>query len=95
MTSIATCFEADTGKLMWQGRLGEALKESFSASPIGVDKKVFIMNDQGETFVLAAGPEFKLLHVNQLGERALATPALVDGIWYFRTESHLLAIGRR
>jgi outer membrane protein assembly factor BamB len=94
MTSIASCFEAKTGKVMWQGRLGEAHKESFSASPVGVDGKVFFTNDQGQTFVLAAGPKFQLLRVNELGERTLATPALVDGRWYFRTESHLLAIGK-
>jgi outer membrane protein assembly factor BamB len=93
MTSVVTCYEAATGKVMWQGRLGEAARESFSASPIGVDGKVFFTNDNGETFVLAAGPKFNLLHVNRLNERTLATPALVDGRWYFRTERHLIAIG--
>ena len=55
--------------------------------------KVFFTNDDGETFVLEAGPEFKLLRVNRLGKRVLASPALVDGRWYFRTENELLAIG--
>lgn len=94
MASIATCLEAKTGKLMWQDRLGEARREGFSASPIAVDGKVFFTNDEGETYVLAAGPEFKLLRVNRLGEQTLATPALVEGTWYFRTASHLVAIGR-
>jgi len=94
MTSIATCLEARTGKTVWQGRLGEVQRESFSASPVGVDGKVYFTNDDGETFVLAAGPEFELLRVNRLGEQTLATPALVDGTWYFRTASHLVAIGR-
>jgi outer membrane protein assembly factor BamB len=94
MTSVATCLEARTGKPVWQGRLGVATREGFSASPLAVDGKVFIMNDEGETFVLAAGPEFNLLRVNRLNEQTLATPALVDGKWYFRTAGHLLAIGR-
>jgi outer membrane protein assembly factor BamB len=94
MTSVATCLEAKSGKEVWQGRLGEVRREGFSASPVAVDGKVFFTNDEGETFVLAAGPKFELLHVNRLGEPTLATPALVDGIWYFRTASHLLAIGR-
>ena len=92
---VATCFEAKTGKLMWQGRMGQAQRESFSASPVGVDGKVFFTNDAGETFVLKAGPEFELLRVNHLNARTLASPALVDGRWYFRTEQHLLSIGRR
>ena len=83
-----------TGERVWQGRLGTARREGFSASPVAVDGKVFFTNDDGETFVLAAGPVFNLLHVNQLDERTLASPALVDGRWYFRTDQHLLAIGR-
>jgi outer membrane protein assembly factor BamB len=93
MQSIATCFEARTGKTMWQDRLGEARREGFSASPIAVDGKVFFTNDEGETFVLRAGPKFELLHVNTIGERTLASPALVDRRWYIRTESNLYAIG--
>jgi outer membrane protein assembly factor BamB len=94
MASVATCYEAETGKLMWQGRLGEAQPQSFSASPVAAGGKVFFTNDQGETFVLEAGPEFRLLRVNRLGERTLASPALVEGRWYFRTERHLVAVGR-
>ena len=93
MASIVTCFEAATGRVMWQQRLGRARRESFSASPVATDGKVFFTNDQGQTFVLRAGPEFELLHTNDIGARTLASPALVDGIWYVRTESELLAIG--
>lgn len=90
--SILTAHAVKTGEVLYQGRLGEAKKEGFSASPIAHNGKVFFTNDDGETFVLQAGREFKLLHVNQLGEQTLASPALVDGRWYFRTAGHLLAI---
>jgi outer membrane protein assembly factor BamB len=95
MASIVTCLEATTGKVMWQGRLGAAAREGFSASPVAFDGKVFFTNDEGETFVLKAGPTFQLLHVNKLDEATLATPALVDGRWYIRTAGHLYAIGRK
>jgi outer membrane protein assembly factor BamB len=95
MASIVTSLEATTGKLMWQGRLGVAIREGFSASPVAVDGKVFFTNDEGETFVLKAGPAFELLRTNRLGEAVLASPALVDGTWYFRTARNLIAIGRR
>lgn len=95
MASVATGYDAKTGEVLWQGRLGEAARESFSASPVLVGNKVFFTNDQGDTFVLAAGREFKLLHVNQLNARTLASPALVDGTWYFRTDKELIAIGSR
>ena len=93
MVSIATCFEARTGRTVWQQRLGEVMKEAFSASPVGVDGKGFFTNDLGETFVLRAGPEFELLRVNAFGERTLASPAPVGGTWYWRTASRLLAVG--
>ena len=93
MASIVTCFEAATGTVMWQERLGRPRREGFSASPVFVDGKVFITNDEGETFVLKAGPEFELLHTNDIGAPTLASPALVDGRWYIRTERELVAIG--
>ena len=93
--SVGRCFDAKTGKVMWQERLGPVTKHGFSASPIGVDNKVFFTNDQGDTFVLAAEPEFKLLHVNKLNATTLASPALLDGKWYFRTDKQLLCIGMK
>ncbi len=93
MQSIVTTFEATTGKLMWQNRLGVARREGFSASPVAVDGKIFFTNDEGETFVLRAGATFELLRTNKIGEGTLATPALVDGRWYIRTERNLFAIG--
>lgn len=95
MASIATAYDAKSGEVLWQGRLGEAARESFSASPVVVEDKVYFTNDQGETFVLAAGREFKLLHVNRLHARTLASPALVEGRWYWRTGGQLLAIGKQ
>ena len=93
MSSVVTCFDAATGKVMWQQRLGRPTREGFSASPVAVDGKIFITNDDGLTFVLRAGPTFELLHTNDIGARTLASPALVDGHWYIRTDKELLAIG--
>jgi outer membrane protein assembly factor BamB len=94
MASIVTSLAATSGKVLWQGRLGVAQREGFSASPVAVDGKVFFTNDDGETFVLRAGTTFEILRVNRIGETTLASPALVDGRWYFRTDRSLYAIGR-
>jgi len=93
MQSIATVYEARSGALMYQGRMGVAQREGFSASPVAVNGKIYFTNDEGETFVLQAGREFRLLHTNTLGARTLASPALVDGVWYWRTVEGLVAIG--
>jgi outer membrane protein assembly factor BamB len=93
MQSIVTAYEARSGTLLFQGRLGSERREGFSASPVAVNGQVFFTNDDGETFVLKTGRTFALSHVNELGEGVLASPALVDGRWYFRTASSLVAIG--
>jgi outer membrane protein assembly factor BamB len=95
MVSIASCHNARTGEIVGQLRLGEARRESFSASPVVVEDKIYFTNDDGETFVLSAAPDFKLLHVNRLGAPTLASPALVDGRWYFRTAGHLVCVGKK
>ncbi len=93
MQSIVTAYDAKSGALLFQGRLGAERREGFSSSPIAVNGRVFFTNDDGETFVLKASRTFDLSHVNQLGEPVLASPALVDGRWYLGTASSLLAIG--
>jgi outer membrane protein assembly factor BamB len=92
---VGRCYDARTGKLLWQERLGQEVREGFSSSPVGVDGKVFFTNDRGETFVLRNGPTFQLLHVNKLNATTIASPALVDGCWLFRTDRQLLCIGKK
>ena len=93
MSSIITCLNAKTGETMWQERLGRPRREGVSASPVVVDDKLFVTNDDGHTFVLKTGPAFELLHTNDIGARTLASPALVNGTWYIRTARELIAIG--
>jgi outer membrane protein assembly factor BamB len=93
MLSVVSCHNAKTGELIGQLSLGRPVRESFSASPIVVGGKIFLTNDKGETFVLNPAPDFRLLHINRFGERTLASPALVDGRWYYRTGEHLICIG--
>lgn len=50
MASIATGYDAKTGEVLWQGRMGEAARESFSASPVVVDGKVYFTSDQGKWY---------------------------------------------
>ncbi len=92
--SILTAYDAKTGTVLWQGRLGQVVVSGFSASPVVVDGKLFVTNEGGETFVLKAGKTFELLHTNNLDEPVLASPAMVGGTWYFRTPFNLMAVGK-
>jgi len=90
---IVTCLEAATGKELWSGQ-PEKNRNNFSSSPILADGKIFITREDGKTFVLAQGPEFKVLAANELdGSQTVATPVFVDGRIYIRTDTHLFCIG--
>jgi outer membrane protein assembly factor BamB len=93
MQSILTVLNARTGAPVYQERLGQPTREGFSSSPVAVGDKLFFTNDEGQTFVVQAGPTFKLLRTNELRAQVLASPALVSGTWFWRTESQLIAIG--
>ena len=54
--------------------------------------KIFLLSEDGETFVVRAGPEFEILHSNTLNEMTLATPAIVRGSLILRTQSKLYRI---
>lgn len=86
-----SCFEAKTGKLVYRESLS-AKRGAFSASPVGADGKIYFTGEKGDIYVVKAGPEFKLLGVNEMNETCIATPAISQGTLFFRTRHHLVAI---
>lgn len=92
-TGIVSRFDAKTGKLGYRSRIEGG--GAFTSSPWAYDGKVFCLNEEGKTFVIAAGAEFKLLHVNDLDEMAQATPAIVGNRLLLRTETRLYSIRNR
>ena len=67
----------------------------FSASPVAADGKIYLSNEDGDMLVVAAGPTFKHIATNSMGELLMATPALSEGVMYVRSAKHLFAIGRK
>jgi len=88
---IASCIDAATGKVLWRQRLGGV----FSASPVAAAGKVYLVNEEGDTFVLQTGREPKILHRNKIGERVLASPAISGGQIFLRTDGNLICVGAR
>jgi outer membrane protein assembly factor BamB len=88
-TGFIACFDARTGKPVCEK---QRLGGSFTASPWSYDGKIFCLSEEGTTYVVAAGPEFKLLGKNPLGEVSLATPAVADGRLFIRTLTTLYCI---
>jgi outer membrane protein assembly factor BamB len=90
-----TANDARTGKEIYGRQRISAEASGFSASPWAYNGKIFVLSEDGDTFVLAPGPEFKVLAKNALGERTLATPAIAGDSLIIRTASNLVRIGRR
>ena len=88
---IFSCLDAKTGKLHYQKRLRSG--GPYYASPIVCDGKIYLTSARGVVTVIEAGQSFKVLATNDLKERTMATPALVDGKIYVRTEKALYAFG--
>jgi outer membrane protein assembly factor BamB len=89
-----TAHDARTGKEVY-GRQRIAVDASgFSASPWAYNGKIFAMSEDGDTYVIQAGPEFKVMGKNSLGEMTLASPAVAGGSVIIRTRSKLYRIGR-
>jgi outer membrane protein assembly factor BamB len=90
-TGFISCFEAKTGKTVYER---QRLGGSFTASPWAYDNKIFCLSEEGTTYVVKAGPEFALLNQNRLDEVALASPAMADGRLFLRTVSTLYCIAK-
>lgn len=89
---VVTCYDARTGKRVWWERLGS--DGGFTASPVAADGWLYCTSEEGLTYVLQAGPEFRLLAENSVGDPCLATPAISDGMMFLRTQRFLFGIGR-
>ena len=87
-----TCLDVKTGKMQYEGaRVPKST--TFMASPVAFEGKILLTSEDGETFVLKAGPKHEVLATNSVGEPVYASPAIADGRIFIRGESHLYAIG--
>jgi len=89
---ILTTFDPKTGAVKKQARLRGAV-DSYYASPIAGDGKVYIASRSGIVAVLKAGGEQEVLFLNKMGEEIFATPAIVGHRIYLRTATALYCLG--
>jgi outer membrane protein assembly factor BamB len=91
---ILTCNDPKTGKEIYPRQRISVDATGFTASPWAYNGKVFAMSEDGDTYVIQAGPEFKVIGKNSLDEMTLATPAVANGSLIVRTASKLYRIGK-
>ena len=86
-----TCYDAATGEIVYRKRIG-GVGGSYSASPVGADGKLYFFSEEGDVYVVRAGPEYELLAVNSMDEIVVANPAISDGVMVIRTLNHVYGI---
>lgn len=89
---VVTCLNASTGEIVYEGGR-PPVPQKFFASPIAWDGKILLPGEDGEMFVMSAGPEFEILATNSMDEKVWASPAIANGRLYIRGLDHLFAIG--
>jgi outer membrane protein assembly factor BamB len=90
---ILTVFDARTGKEIYKARAG-GTGNTFSASPWAADGKVYLLSEDGHTFVIEEGDKYVELAKNSLDEMSFASPALAPNTLFMRTQTRLYRIGR-
>jgi len=86
---FGACYEARTGRVLWEQRMGRR----YSASLVAADGKIYCLDDDGICKVVEAGPKFHLIAENRLGEPTCASIAISHGQLFLRSEQHLYCIG--
>lgn len=92
--AVLTVYRLASGERIYQQRLG-AGNSWFSGSPVAAAGRLYATDEEGKTYVLALGTEFRLIAQNEVGENVMATAAIVDGVIYLRGRNHLFAIGSK
>jgi outer membrane protein assembly factor BamB len=89
---VLNVYDAKTGERKYEHRLAGATS-AFTSSPIANDGKVYLASEDGQVFVLKAGPAYELIAMNEMSTPVLATPAISEGRLLLRTQDQIIAIG--
>jgi outer membrane protein assembly factor BamB len=89
---ILTCFDAKTGSVQFSERLSQR-SQGFTASPVSDGRHLYFTSEVGNVFVVAAEPKLRVISTHPLPDTCMATPAISDGMLFFRTRHSLIALG--
>lgn len=90
---VLTCFDARTGEVRFSERLS-TLPQGYSASPVSDGRHLFFPSETGKVIVVPVADQFSVATMNDLGETCMATPAIAEGVLFFRTRTKVVAVGR-
>jgi outer membrane protein assembly factor BamB len=87
---VASCLNANTGKLIWKARVGGR----YWASPLYADGHIYCFDQNGKIAVFKAANQYTLVARNQLDDGFNASPAVIDSSLILRTMSHVYRVSR-
>lgn len=90
-TGLITCLDALTGVVQYEGGR-PPVPATFTASLVAYGDRILQTSEDGETFVVQAGPVHRILRTNAVGEPVYASLAFAGGTIYIRGAEHLFAI---
>jgi outer membrane protein assembly factor BamB len=90
---VITCLKAETGELVYEGGRMPLPATFYGASPVAFDDKLFYTCDEGDTYVIRAGPKHEVLATNSIGEPSRTSISISEGRLFLRGEKHLFCIG--
>ena len=91
---ILTVLDPSKGAVLKQGRI-EGVLDTYCASPVAADDKIYAISEQGKVVVLKPGAQWEILAVNDLDDPCHATPAIAEGRLYLRTQSALYCFANK
>ncbi|MBI2927954.1 MAG: PQQ-binding-like beta-propeller repeat protein [Verrucomicrobia bacterium] len=93
---FAQCLDLRTGATVWEERLtGSGARNGCWSSPVLAGDRLYLANQNADTFVLRASPKFELVQVNSLGGEPMnASLAVSNGEIFIRTDKNLWCIGQ-
>jgi outer membrane protein assembly factor BamB len=91
---VLACLDLATGEGRFRERLGSG-QTGFTASMVAGDGKLYATSEEGTVYVLEPGEGLKVLAQNELGETCMATPAISNGVLFWRTRGQVIAIGTK
>lgn len=91
--ALLTCLDAKTGEVKYEGKRPPA-PVTMAGSPVAFGGKILLTSEDGDTYVIKAGPDFEVIRTNSIGEPVLSSPAIANGMIVIRGKDHLFAIAQ-
>lgn len=88
---VLTCFDATSGRILYNERLGGPT-QGYTASPVSDGRHLYFAGETGKVIVVPVADTFSVAAINDLADNCMATPAIANGALLFRTQTKLIAI---